>query len=75
MSERIKVITVEPDMPCLLANRLVGRLILDGLLPRDSKQSAIAYKQHVDAVIESLADEIHLDVVDGTLRRGPYGGA
>ncbi len=66
-----ETIRFEPDKPCLLANRLVRRLSRDKLLDLiGSKMTAQRHRVWVEMVTEALADEIHQDIVDGTLRFG-----
>ncbi len=62
-----KTIRMEPDGPAILAQRLVHRLAREGILPHGNKRKQVAHRAHV---IEILADEIHQDVIDGTLRKG-----
>ena len=59
-----KVIEVRPDAAALLAQRLTRRLQRDGLIPPTWKRG------QVDALVEALADEIHEDILDCTLRLG-----
>lgn len=67
MSERWEVISISPDGPALLAQRLVRRLQRDKLLPDGH---GVKTRTHADAVTEALADEIHQAAVDGTMRSG-----
>lgn len=59
-------IEIQPDGPALLAQRLVARLKRDGLLG----PTLAPARAHEDATVEALADEIHQDVLDATLRGG-----
>lgn len=58
------VIQIQPDVPALLAARLVLRLQRDGFISRE------VTRQRVNAITEALADEIHQATVDGTLGCG-----
>jgi len=60
-----KVIEMQADGPALLAQRLVARLKREGLLHPARGQAG---RYHDDQVTEALADEIHQDVLDATLR-------
>ena len=65
MGDTPKTIKVGPDKPCLLANRLANRLVRDGLIPSRNVDFV-----KCDRIVEALADEIHQDIIDGTLRMG-----
>ena len=62
-------IVIEPDAPALMAQRLVQRLVRDGLLEQPTGRRTRAIQQHNDMVTEALADAIHQDTIDGTLRK------
>jgi len=53
----VKTIQIEPDAVAVIANRLARRLITDGFLDHENWVPAI----------ESLADELHSDIVDRML--------
>ena len=65
-------ISVAPDKPAILADRLVRRLVKSRLLDTlgPERQSGKEWQRQVDAITEALADEIHQDIIDATLRSG-----
>lgn len=61
-------IRVPADKPCLLAHRLVQRLLREDLLI--AGRSPREFLNRIKRVTDTLADEIHQDILDGTLRKG-----
>jgi len=61
-----RTISVGPDKPAILADRLVRRLLKDGLIEPGPTPKGFERKRA--AITESLADEIHQDILDATLR-------
>ena len=62
----MKPIVIDADAPALLAQRLVGRLQRDGLVP----PSGGVRGSTADQFVEALADEIHQHAVESTIRGG-----
>lgn len=60
-------IKVGPGKPTLLANRIMRRLKRERLIPEEAIKR---YPQYENLVIEAMRDEIHQDIIDGTLRMG-----
>jgi len=57
-----ETIQIEPDEVSKIAARLYRRLDRDGLLPADGETR--------QRIIESLADELHEDIIDRMLSPG-----
>ncbi len=64
----MNTIEIGPDGPCLLAQRLVRRLLRDRLIQPACEHAMPRGRE--DAITEALADEIHQDAIDATPRRG-----
>lgn len=66
-----KIIQIAADGPARIAQRIVARLKRDGLVVGPDgpgrRQGVRAYE---DALTEAIADEIHQDALDATLRGG-----
>lgn len=58
----MKTIQIQPDEPCIIANRLAARLARESLIPSStgSRTDRYAYS----AIVEALADELHCDIID-----------